>query len=114
MDEPIAAEFSARETFSDCVGAQRHFDIEIHHLPNHGFAASAREVTAAAHGGYEFRAFAEASVTLALARVRGKVRQGLAQRFLIREGRNLEMPFERVRGRIDFEGVVIDGEFLTW
>lgn len=114
MDDATSPDFSARETFTDCAGVQRHFDIEIHDLPNHGFAASAREVTAAEEGGYVFRAFAEVSAALALARLRGKVRQGLARRFLIREGNNLEMPFERVRGRIDAEGVVIDGKLLTW
>ncbi len=24
------------------------------------------------------------------------------------------MPFERIRGRIDAEGVVVDGQLLTW
>ncbi len=42
------------------------------------------------------------------------MRQGLAQRFLIREGHSLEMPFERLRGRIDSEGVIVDGVLLTW
>jgi mRNA degradation ribonuclease J1/J2 len=102
------------ETFTDCAGAQRHFEIEVRHLPNHGYAAEAREVSSAAHGGYIFKAFAEGSATLALARLRGKVRQGIAQRFLIREGRLLEMPFERMRGRIDSDGVVVDGKLLPW
>lgn len=26
----------------------------------------------------------------------------------------MEMPFERIRGRIDAEGVVVDGLLLTW
>jgi hypothetical protein len=26
----------------------------------------------------------------------------------------MEMPFERIRGRIDAEGVVVDGPLLTW
>ena len=30
------------------------------------------------------------------------------------EGHSLEMPFERLRGRIDSEGVVVDGVLLTW
>lgn len=48
--------------------------------------------------------------------MRGKVRQGLAQRFLIPSGDGdaLEMPFERVRGRVDSRGVVVDGKLLTW
>jgi hypothetical protein len=102
------------ETFTDCAGAQRHFEMAVRHLPNHGYAAEAREVSSAAHGGYIFKAFAEGSATLALARLRGKVRQGIAQRFLIREGRHLEMPFERMRGRIDSDGVVVDGQLLPW
>jgi hypothetical protein len=51
---------------------------------------------------------------MAMARLRIKVRQGLAQRFLIKEGSAMEMPFERIRGRIDAEGVVVDGQLLTW
>ncbi|MDO8278341.1 MAG: hypothetical protein Q7T63_09465, partial [Burkholderiaceae bacterium] len=51
--------------------------------------------------------------TMALARLRGKVRQGLAQRFLIKDGATIEMPFERIRGRIDSEGVVVDGRLVT-
>ena len=51
---------------------------------------------------------------MALARLRGKVRQGLGQRFLIRDGSTVEMPFERIRGRIDSEGVVVDGRLVSW
>ena len=74
----------------------------------------AREVTTSEHGGYVFKAFAEASATMALARLRGKVRQGLGQRFLIQDGSTVEMPFERIRGRFDSEGVVVDGRLVTW
>ncbi len=86
----------------------------MRHLPNHGYAAEAREVTSSEHGGYVFKAFAEVSSTMALARLRGKVRQGLAQRFLIKDGAKIEMPFERIRGRIDSEGVVVHGRLVTW
>ena len=40
--------------------------------------------------------------------------RGLAQRFLIKDGATIEMPFERIRGRIDSEGVVVDGRLVTW
>lgn len=110
----MQSDFPANEPFKDCAGTQRHFRIEVRHLPNHGYAAEAREVTSAEDGGYVFRTFAEASAMLALARLRIKVRQGLAQRFLIRDGDSLEMPFERLRGRIDSDGVVVDGALLTW
>jgi hypothetical protein len=48
----------------------------VRHLPNHGYAAEAREVTTGEHGGYVFKAFAEASGTLAMARLRGNRRAG--------------------------------------
>ncbi len=107
-------EFFARESFTDCAGKQREFDLSIHALPNHGFTGQALEVTAAGHGGYIFRSFAEGSLAIALGRLRGTVRAGIAQRFLIQNGNDRELPFERLCGRIDAEGVVVDGRLLDW
>lgn len=114
MDIQADPDFPSSESFTDCAGVHRHFELDVRHLPNHGYAAEAREVTTSEHGGYVFKAFAEASGTMAMARLRIKVRQGLAQRFLIKEGSTMEMPFERIRGRVDAEGVVVDGQLLTW
>ena len=114
MDTPPDQDFPSSESFVDCVGVRRHFELDVRHLPNHGYAAEAREVTTSEHGGYVFKAFAEASRTMALARLRGRVRQGLGQRFLIQDGSTVEMPFERIRGRFDSEGVVVDGRLVTW
>jgi hypothetical protein len=107
MDIQAAPDFPSREWFTDCAGVRRLFELDVRHLPNHGYAAEAREVTTSDHGGYVFEAFAEASGTMAVVRLRIKVRQGLAQRFLIKKGSTMEMPFERIRGRIDAEGVVV-------
>jgi hypothetical protein len=107
--------FPESESFTDCAGVLRHFALEILHIPNHGYSAMAREVTDSEHRGYVFKAFAEGSAGLAFARLRAKVRQGIAQRFLIEEGpQKFEMPFERIRGRIDSEGVVVDGRLVRW
>ena len=114
MDTPLDQDFPSSESFVDCAGVRRHFELDVRHLPNHGYAAEAREVTTSEHGGYVFKAFAEASATMALARLRGRVRQGLGQRFLIQDGSTVEMPFERIRGRFDSEGVVVDGRLVTW
>jgi hypothetical protein len=69
MDSTPEADFPSSESFVDCAGARRHFELEVRHLPNHGYAAEAREVTSSEHGGYVFKAFAEASGTMALARL---------------------------------------------
>jgi len=114
MDIQADPDFPSSESFTDCACVRRHFEIDVRHLPNHGYAAEAREVTTSDHGGYVFKSFAEASGTMAMARLRIKVRQGLAQRFLIKERSAMQMPFERIRGRIDAEGVVVDGQLLNW
>ena len=114
MDTPPDQDFPSSESFVDCAGVRRHFELDVRQLPNHGYAAEAREVTTSEHGGYVFKAFAEASGAMALARLRGKIRQGLGQRFLIQDGSTVEMPFERIRGRINSEGVVVDGQLVTW
>ena len=106
--------YEERESFTDCAGAIRSFDLTIHHVPGAGFSGHAYEVTSAPDGGYIFRSFAEASFTTALVRLRGKIRAGLAQRFLIHDGDALDMPLERLCGRIDCDGVVVDGRLLDW
>lgn len=106
--------FEEQEHFTDCAGAIRSFDLTIRDIPGAGFSGHAYEVTSAADGGYIFRSFAEASFTLALARLRGKIRAGLAQRFLIHDGEALDMPLERLCGRIDCDGVVVDGRLMDW
>ena len=111
---PACQNFLEREWFTDCRDRRREFELSIRAIPNHGFSAFAREVTQQEDGGYIFRTFSENSWSLALARLRGKVRAGLAQRFLISHEGVQEMPLERLAGRIDREGVVVDGQLLDW
>lgn len=116
-DDPSAGlpEFSSRELFTDCTGAHRAFDIEIHLIRHHGYSGFAREVTTRGDGGYMFRTFTVASLPLALARLRQRVRAGIALRYLIPgDGAGAQMPFERLRGRIEAGGVVVDGKLIEW
>lgn len=106
--------FAEREHFVDCAGTRRLFDLTIHEIPGAGFSARAHEVTSASTGGYVFQSLAQASLTVALGRLRGKIRAGLAQRFLIADGQELDMPLERLCGHIDSGGVVVDGKLLDW
>ena len=73
-----------------CAGVHRHFETDVRHLPDHAHAAEAREVTTSDSSDYAFRAFAEASATMAMGGLRIKLRQGLAQRFLNKEGPAME------------------------
>lgn len=107
-------DYFEREWFTDCRDQRRAFELSVYAVPNHGFSALAHEVTEREDGGYVFRTFSENSLTLALARLRGKVQAGIAQRYLIRHEGVLEMPQERLAGRISREGVVVDGQLLDW
>ena len=107
-------DYFERESFTDCADKRREFELSIYALPDHGFSGFAHEVTEREDGGYQFRSFAERSLTLALGRLRGAVRAGLAQRYLIRHEGELEMPLDRLKGRIDCDGVVVDGQLLDW
>ena len=42
MDSTPEADFPSSESFVDCAGERRHFELEVRHLPNHGYAAEAR------------------------------------------------------------------------
>lgn len=61
MDIQADPDFLSNESFTDCAGVRPRFELDIRHLPNHGYAAEAREVTTSEHGGYVFKACAEAS-----------------------------------------------------
>ncbi len=45
MNTPPDQDFPRSESFVDCAGVRRHFELDVRHLPNHGYAAEAREVT---------------------------------------------------------------------
>jgi len=106
--------YSERESFVDCADRRRQFDLTIHDIPGSGFSGHAEEITADGRHGYAFSSLSTASLPLALGRLRVKIRAGLAQRFLIAEDDHLEMPLERLCGRIDREGLVVDGRLLDW
>lgn len=107
-------EMSFPESFTDCAGIRRQFNLEVRLAPSGCYVARAYEVTSSEHGGYIFTASSEGGAGLALARLRSKVWQGLAQRFLINDGTVVQLPFERIRGRISYDGVVVDGRLLSW
>lgn len=106
--------FAEREVFTDCAGRQRSFDLTIHDIPGAGYSGHASEVSPDNDVGYRFRSFTEASLTLCLGRLRGKIRAGLAQRFLVANGDQLDMTQERLCGSIDSDGIVVDGQLLDW
>ena len=104
--------FDEQEWFIDCSGARRAFALSIYAVPGAGFSGHAYEVTADDRPGYSFRV-SEAHLPIALGRLRQIIGAGLAQRYLIRNGDQLDMPLDRLCGHIDGDGLVVDGELLS-
>jgi hypothetical protein len=72
--------FPASETFVDCCGKQREFALELLQTAS-GYFVRATE-RASGNDGYAFAAHSETDPFLALGKLRSKIREGLATRYL--------------------------------
>ena len=78
-DDP--EDFPRVELFTDCCGQARRFEVSLH-TTDGGYFLRATEIREGP-GGYEFAAHAESSPYLALGRLRQRIAQGLATRYLV-------------------------------
>ena len=106
-----------REAFVDCSGKRRVFSLECHQVPT-GWAVMATEVTDTDFG-YRFDGFSPSNPYLALGQVRGKIRAGLATRYLSASEPEPTPSHDILRGHIDWDRstaspvLVVDGRPLT-
>ena len=105
-------DFPLVELFTDCCGQARQFEVSLH-TTDGGYFLRAREIREGP-GGYEFAAHAESSPYLALGRLRQRIAQGLATRYLVVAEAQRGLSHERAVGHIDYGGVVIDGEKIEF
>ncbi len=79
-----------------------------------GYFLRAREVTSSElDEGYQFAAYSPVDPFIALGMLRGKIREGLATRYLSREHGTLSLGHNKLKGRVGYEGIVVDGEFIS-
>jgi hypothetical protein len=110
-------EFPRIETAIDCCGKVRRFTVALL-TTDGGFFLRAKEEGVDV-GGYTFAAHSEASPYLALGKLRGRIREGLATRYLTVEDGFRRLGHDTAVGVIGADGMVIDGqdvsfeEFLT-
>ena len=106
-----------REAYVDCTGRQREFMLECRHVPT-GWAVMATEATDSDFA-YRFEGFSPSNPYLALGEVRGKIRAGLATRYLSAEELEPTLSHGILRGHIDWDRataspvLVVDGRPLT-
>jgi hypothetical protein len=109
---PRESDFPRSEEFVDFAGRTRKFTVQRDELP-WGFGVSAVE-DVKGNGGYEFRAFSALDAFHALALVRKKIAKMLSVRHLLEQDGRLSLTHDRIRGRVAFGGIVVDGIFLTF
>lgn len=105
-------EFPRIESAMDCCGKRRTFLVEL--LTTDGgyfLRATERGVDT---GGYEFGAHSESSPYLALGRLRQRIREGLATRYLTTEDGHRRLGHQSAVGTIGHDGVIIDGRDVSF
>ena len=118
MDEENGAAldelFPIRETFHDFAGSKREFVITLGPHPNGFFLKAREQVSSESDAGYEFAAYSPVDPFFALGVLRDKIRKGLATRYLSHTDGMRGLGHDRLEGRVGFDGVVVDGEFISF
>ena len=107
--------FPLKETVKDYADLKRIFTINLYESPIGGHLLIAKEDRAKNdNGGYQFEAYHESNVGLALGDLRRKIKKHLSVRFLEESaGKNYPRNDELV-GLITSGGIVVDGIYIEF
>jgi hypothetical protein len=105
-------DFPAKEEFVDFAGHTRTFTLQ-HYLVPGGYGVTAAE-DVAGDDGYVFRAFSVTDAFHALGDLRKRIPKLLSIRHLFERHGRLSLTHDRLRGRVSYGGVVVDGIFLAF
>jgi hypothetical protein len=106
------ADFPRTEEFIDFAGRTRKFILEQFPVPSGYGVCAAEDVEG--DDGYVFRAFSSVDAFHALGDLRRRIRKLLSVRHLLERNGKLSFTHDRLRGRVAYGGVVVDGIFLTF
>lgn len=105
-------DFPKTEEFIDFAGRTRKFTVEQFPVPSGYGVCLAEDVEG--DDGYVFRAYSVVDPFHALGNLRRRIRTLLSVRHLIKQDGGLSLTHDRLRGRVAYGGVVVDGIFLTF
>jgi hypothetical protein len=108
--EDAAGLFPLRESFVDCCGTAREFNIDLSRSDDQRFLTAVEATDA--EGRYEFAAMSESDPCLALGKLRRTIRRELATRYLESNGGRLALSHDALKGRIAYGGIAVDGRFV--
>ena len=109
---PRETDFPSSEEFTDFAGRKRKFTLEQFPVPS-GYGVCASE-DVEGDDGYVFRGFSTVGPFQALGDLRKTIRKMLSVRHLVEQDGRMSLTHDRLRGRIDYGGVVVDGVFLPF
>ncbi len=110
--EEARGSFPRRESFMDCQGGIREFVIDFVRSDDDRFL-QAVEVTDD-EGRYEFTAMSESDPYIALGKLRQTIRRELSTRYLQGGADRLELAHDKIKGRIAYDGIAVDGRFVSF
>ena len=105
--------FPREEKYIDCSGVERSFEINLKPILVDGYLVNAREINNDEYG-YEFSVYSSASPFEALGRLRNKIRWGLSRKYLSKCQEQITFSHDEVIGKIDGDGIIIDGCLVNW
>lgn len=106
--------FPIVESYADFSGKQREFVIEWQPHPRGYFLRATEKRQSQEDDGYQFSAYSPTDPFYALGVLRDKIRRGLATRYLTSEQGSRQLSHDRLKGRIGYGGIVVDGEFISF
>lgn len=109
---PKLTDFPSSEEFTDFASRTRKFTLKQYPVPL-GYGVCASE-DVEGDDGYVFQAFSTVDPFQALGDLRKRIRKLLSVRHLVEQDGSLSLTHDRLRGRIDSGGVVVDGIFLSF
>lgn len=114
-DIPKPDDFPDRFQVESFDGELRIFKVEMREPPVGGVIVTASEVKADDDSsGYVFNAYSETNPYIALGELRAKAKQRLSVRHLRHTDEGTFLTHDCVEGRIGCEGVIVDGNFITF
>ena len=113
LPEPEGTEdFPLVETFQDCCGETRRFEVSLN-ITDGGFFLRAAEIKEGGDG-HKFAAHHPASPYVAMGILRHRIAAGLATRYLVTGEHGRHLGHDYARGHIGYGCVVIDGKEISF
>ncbi len=113
----LESSFPFAEEFMDCSGHTRQFEISLYKMSGGDFRIEAKERSP--EEGYRFEVYSpvysDPAIGSALGNLRNRIRERLATRYLRADkAHSKELTHNELRGRISYNGIIVDGSLLTF